>query len=153
MLKKAGMVVLGATAGMISLAPLASAGEAPQSGGHDHHGHHAGHDHDGHRGHGGGDCSKFAGSNGDRLISLDNVASNATISDVNVLSRDRDGDRDCDGDRDRDRGRHGHHHGDRDRDGGGDRKVAFSNGDRLISADNLLANADIRDINVLSSDD
>ncbi|GAA4908901.1 hypothetical protein EV188_104135 [Actinomycetospora succinea] len=151
MLKKAGMVVLGATAGMLSLAPLASAGEAPQHGGGDHHGHHAGHDHDGDRGHGGrGDCSKLAGSNGDRLISLDNVASNATISDVDVLSRDRDRGNDCDGDRGH--GRHGHH-GDRDRDGGGDRKVAFSNGDRLISADNLLANADIRDINVLSSDD
>ncbi|MDD7937703.1 hypothetical protein PHK61_04620 [Actinomycetospora lutea] len=150
MLKKAGMVVLGATAGMISLAPLASAGEDHQGGGHDHHGHHAGHDH-GDRDGRGGDCSKFAGSNGDRLISLDNLASNATISDVNVLSRDRGGDGDCGGDRDRGHG-HGHHHGDRDRDGGDNRKVAFSNGDRLISADNLLANADIRDINVLSSD-
>ncbi|MEJ2864962.1 hypothetical protein [Actinomycetospora flava] len=152
MLKKAGMVVLGATAGMLSLAPLASAGEAPQHGGGDHHGHHAGHDHDGHRGHG-GDCSKFAGSNGDRLISLDNVASNATISDVDVLSRDRDRGGDCDGDRGNGRHGHGHDRGDRDDRDGGDRKVAFSNGDRLISADNLLANADIRDINVLSSDD
>ena len=41
MLKKAGMVVLGATAGMISLAPLASAGEAHSHGGdHGNHGQH-----------------------------------------------------------------------------------------------------------------
>ncbi|GLZ46801.1 hypothetical protein Acsp06_29860 [Actinomycetospora sp. NBRC 106375] len=149
MLKKAGMVVLGATAGMLSLAPLANAGEAPSHGDNGDHGHHWQHDGHGHDGHGGrGDCDKFAGSAGDRLVSLDNVASNATISHVNVLAEDNSRSGDCDGDGGRD-GRHGHRG---DRDGDGDRKVAFSAGDRLISADNLLANADLSHVNVLSTD-
>src|SRR3954449_13338029 len=112
MLKKAGMVVLGATAGMLSLAPLANAGEAPEHGGHHHDG--GGH-HD--RGHGGrGDCSDVAFSQGDRLISLDNVASNAAISHVNVLAQDNSHGGGCDDDGGRGgRGGHGHGHG---RDGG-----------------------------------
>ena len=43
----------------------------------------------------------------------------------------------------------GHGHGGRD--GGGDR-TAISSGDRLISADNILANASLDNINVLSTD-
>ncbi|MHC1563626.1 hypothetical protein ACR9E3_32135 [Actinomycetospora sp. C-140] len=134
MLKKAGMVVLGATAGMLSLAPLANAGEAPSHGGdHDNGGHHWQHDGHGHDGHGSrGDCDKTAISSGDRLVSLDNVASNATISHVNVLAEDNSRGGDCDG--------------------AGGRKTAISSGDRLISADNLLANPDLSHVNVLSRD-
>ncbi len=130
MLKKAGIVVLGATAGMISLAPLASAGEAPQhdGGNHGHGQHHdGGHDRD----HDRGGCDKFAGSAGDRLISLDNVLSNADVSHVNVLAQDNSRDGGCRG--------------------GGD-STAVSSGNRLISADNLLANADVSHLNVLASD-
>lgn len=76
MLKKAGIVVLGATAGMISLAPLASAGEAPSHGDGDHHSHHE------------GSCDKVAATQGDNLIGLDNVASNLDLSHVNVLAKD-----------------------------------------------------------------
>jgi hypothetical protein len=146
MLKKAGIVVLGATAGMLSLAPLASAGEAPSHGGdHGNHGHH--HDDDGHRGHrGGGDCDKTAISSGNRLVSLDNLASNLDADNVNVLSQDNSRDSDCGGGHG---GRDGHGHGGRD--GGGDR-TAISSGDRLISADNILANASLDNINVLSQD-
>jgi hypothetical protein len=153
MLKKAGMVVLGATAGMLSLAPLANAGEAPDGGHHDggHHGHQWDHDGDHDRG-GRGDCDKVAFSGGDRLLSLDNIASNATISHVNVLARDNSRGGDCGdhgghGGRD---GRDGHGYGDADR--GGDHKVAFSSGDRLISADNLLANPDLSHVNILAED-
>jgi len=153
MLKKAGIVVLGATAGMLSLAPLASAGEMSdhsRGGDHGHHGSSSDHDNDRHRG-GGGDCDKFAGSSGDRLVSLDNLASNLDVDNINVLSQDNSRDRDCDGDRGGRGGRGSHSHGDGDRDGGGDR-VAFSNGNRLISADNILANASLDNINVLSQD-
>jgi hypothetical protein len=155
MLKKAGIVVLGATAGMLSLAPLASAGEAPSHGGdHGNHGHH--HDDDGDRGHrgGGGDCDKTAISSGNRLVSLDNLASNLDADNINVLSQDNSRDSDCDSGRG---GRDGHGHGGHghgghgDRDGGGDR-TAISSGDRLISADNILANASLDNINVLSTD-
>jgi hypothetical protein len=152
MLKKAGIVVLGATAGMLSLAPLASAGEAPSHGGdHGNHGHHD----DDHRGHrGGGDCDKTAISSGNRLVSLDNLASNLDADNINVLSQDNSRDSDCDGDRGGRGGRDGHGHGGHghgDRDGGGDR-TAISSGDRLISADNILANASLDNINVLSTD-
>jgi hypothetical protein len=155
MLKKAGIVVLGATAGMLSLAPLASAGEAPSHGGdHGNHGHH--HDDDGDRGHrgGGGDCDKTAISSGNRLVSLDNLASNLDADNINVLSQDNSRDSDCDGDRGGRGGRDGHGHGGHGhggRDGGGDR-TAISSGDRLISADNILANASLDNINVLSTD-
>ena len=155
MLKKAGIVVLGATAGMLSLAPLASAGEAPSHGGdHGNHGHH--HDDDGDRGHrgGGGDCDKTAISSGNRLVSLDNLASNLDADNINVLSQDNSRDSDCDGDRGGRGGRGGHGHGGHGHgghDGGGDR-TAISSGDRLISADNILANASLDNINVLSTD-
>jgi hypothetical protein len=148
MLKKAGMVVLGATAGMLSLAPLANAGEATQhDGGHGQHGEHGEH-HDGGHGHGRGDCGDVAFSQGDRLLSLDNIASNASISHVNVLAQDNSRGGGCDdGDRG---GRGGHGHGHGRGEGGGD--VAFSQGNRLISADNLLANADVSHVNVLATD-
>ncbi|WP_433029338.1 hypothetical protein [Actinomycetospora sp. CA-053990] len=154
MLKKAGIVVLGATAGMLSLAPLASAGEAPSHGGdHGNHGHH--HDHDGDRGHrgGGGDCDKTAISSGNRLVSLDNLASNLDADNINVLSQDNSRDSDCGdgGGRGGHDGHDGHGHGGHGRDGGGDR-TAISSGDRLISADNILANASLDNINVLSTD-
>jgi hypothetical protein len=155
MLKKAGIVVLGATAGMLSLAPLASAGEAPSHGGdHGNHGHH--HDDDGDRGPrgGGGDCDKTAISSGNRLVSLDNLASNLDADNINVLSQDNSRDSDCDGGRDgHGHGGHGHggHGGHGGRDGGGDR-TAISSGDRLISADNILANASLDNINILSTD-
>lgn len=130
MLKKAGIVVLGATAGMLSLAPLASAGETPQTG--HHHGHHQEHDRDGG---GRGGCNEFAGSSGDRLLSLDNVASNLDISRVNVLASDESvNGGGCGGG------------------GRGGNSTAISQGDRLISADNLLANADVSRVNVLAKD-
>lgn len=158
MLKKAGIVVLGATAGMLSLAPLASAGESPNRDHNDDHGHGQHWDNDDHgHGHGhrgGGDCDKTAISSGNRLVSLDNLASNLDADNINVLSQDNSRDRDCDGDRGGRGGRHGHGghgHGGHDRDGGGDR-TAISSGDRLISADNILANASLDNINVLSTD-
>jgi hypothetical protein len=157
MLKKAGIVVLGATAGMLSLAPLASAGEASH-GGHDHdRGHHGEHDRDPHRG--GGDCDKIAYSRGDSLVNLSNVLANADVQDVNVASIDGGGNEGCGGDDDDRDGRHGHRHHDDDHDGdrgdrggrGGDR-VAISEGDSLVNASNLLANPTLEDINVLSLD-
>lgn len=151
MLKKAGMVVLGATAGMLSLAPLASAGEAPSHGGdHGNHGHH--HDDDGDRGHrgGGGDCDKTAISSGNRLVSLDNLASNLDADNINVLSQDNSRDSDCGGGGRG--GRDGHGHGGHGGHGGGGDRTAISSGDRLISADNILANASLDNINVLSTD-
>lgn len=146
MLKKAGIVVLGAAAGMISLAPLASAGEAPQH--NDDHGHSQDWHH-GDRDRGG--CDKFAGSAGDRLISLDNVASNADLTHVNVLGTDNSHDDGCHGGGRDGGGRHG---GGRDGGGhgrGGD-STAVSAGNRLISADNLLANANVSHVNVLGTD-
>ena len=152
MLKKAGMVVLGATAGMLSLAPLASAGEA---GHHDggHHGQHESHS-------GGADCGASAvsggqGNSGSQLIGANNINLQAPINQLGVLSRQDD---DCgghhgDGHRGGHHGGHGHGHGrdgGDDGDGGGD--VAFSQGNRLISADNLLANADVSHVNVLATD-
>lgn len=129
MLKKAGIVVLGATAGVMSLSGMAFAGESHENSDDSsskHHEHHKGHDHDH-----GDSCDKTAVSSGDRLLSLDNVASNLDISRLNVLGKDDSinfGD-ECKGD-----------------------KTAVSQGDRLISADNLLANADVSRLNVLGKD-
>jgi hypothetical protein len=83
MLKKAGMVVLGATAGMLSLAPLASAGEAPSHGGdHGHHGQHESHV---------GDCGASAvsggqGNSGSQLIGANNVNVQAPINQLGILA-------------------------------------------------------------------
>lgn len=126
MLKKAGIVVLGATAGVMSLSGMAFAGESEHSSDDSGSRHHEHHDKDR-----GGSCDKTAVSNGDRLLSLDNVASNLDISRLNVLGKDDSinfGD-ECKGD-----------------------KTAVSQGDRLISADNLLANADVSRLNVLGKD-
>jgi hypothetical protein len=130
MLKKAGIVVLGATAGVMSLSGMAFAGEAhsddSSSKHHEHHDGDKGHDRDR-----GGSCDKTAVSSGDRLLSLDNVASNLDISRLNVLGKDDSINfgGECKGD-----------------------KTAVSQGDRLISADNLLANADVSRLNVLGKD-
>ena len=139
MLKKAGIVVLGATAGIMSFSGLAFAGESDASASasnddsstskHHDEGDDEGRDRDG------GSCDKIAASSGDRLLSLDNVASNLDISRLNVLGSDESVNLDegCGG--------------------GGGNKAAVSQGDRLISADNLLANADVSRLNVLGSDE
>lgn len=132
MLKKAGIVVLGATAGIMSFSGMAFAGESDADTSGDDSSTNRHHDDDG-RDRDGGGCDKIAASSGDRLLSLDNVASNLDISRLNVLGSDKSvnfGD-DCEG------------RGD---------KAAVSEGDRLISADNLLANADVSRVNVLGSD-
>jgi hypothetical protein len=54
--KKFGIVTVGITAGLLAAAPLASAGEAPEHGGHDNGGHHG--EHKG----GGSDCNVTGGS-------------------------------------------------------------------------------------------
>lgn len=132
MLKKAGIVVLGATAGVMSLSGMAFAGESGSSHDSDRDSSH----HEGGRDRDGGGCdNKIAASSGDRLLSLDNVASNLDLSRVNVLAQDESVNlQDCDG-------------------GSSGNKAALSQGDRLISADNLLANADISRLNVLASDE
>ena len=56
MFKKFGIVTVGITAGLLAAAPLASAGEAPEHGGHDNGGHHG--EHKG----GGSDCNVTGGS-------------------------------------------------------------------------------------------
>jgi ABC-type Zn2+ transport system substrate-binding protein/surface adhesin len=98
MLKKAGIVVLGAAAGMGVLAPAAFAGEAPHEGhskswDHDHgKRHHHGHDHDRDkdrdrdRDRGCGDVADARGSSG--LVNAPNLLANADISRLNVLSSD-----------------------------------------------------------------
>ena len=91
---------------------IISMSAAPSHGGdHGNHGHH--HDDDGDRGHrgGGGDCDKTAISSGNRLVSLDNLASNLDADNINVLSQDNSRDSDCDGDRGERGGRGGHGHG------------------------------------------
>jgi hypothetical protein len=157
MLKKAGMVVLGAAATMMSLSPAAFAGDAQPSdrdggdysqhndnwGDHDgdyghHHGHHDGHHHGGHDRDGHGRCGdKLAFSGGGSLVDLSNLASNVDLSHVNVLSEDHSADNDCGG---------------RDGDGRGGDKAAISGGNSLVDASNLLANADVSHVNVLSRD-
>ncbi|WP_433783164.1 hypothetical protein ACQPX6_24545 [Actinomycetospora sp. CA-101289] len=152
MLKKAGIVVLGAAAGMLSLAPLASAGEASHGGGHDNdHGHHGEHDRDRGHGHrGGGDCGDFALSQGDSLVNASNLLANADVEDIAILGSNSGDDDDCGGGG-RGHGRDGGHgHGGGHR-GGGDGDTAVSQGNSLINASNLLANADVSDIAVLGS--
>jgi hypothetical protein len=164
MLKKAGIVVLGATAGMISLAPLASAGEA-------HHGH-------GDRAHSSSDdCSGATAiggeqrNSGSQLVGINNTNLQAPINQLGVLSRY---DNDCDDD---DNGRHGHRHGkhghgghgghghgghghdgrdDDDNDGGGATAVGgrqVNTGDQLIGINNTNIQAPINQLGILSSYD
>jgi hypothetical protein len=58
--KKFGIVTVGITAGLLAAAPLASAGEAPEHGGHDNGGHHG--EHKGEHKGGGSDCNVTGGS-------------------------------------------------------------------------------------------
>ena len=60
MFKKFGIVTVGITAGLLAAAPLASAGEAPEHGGHDNGGHHG--EHKGEHKGGGSDCNVTGGS-------------------------------------------------------------------------------------------
>ena len=89
MLKKAGMVAVGAAAGMVVLTPAAFAGDAPSSSdsghswGHDH-GHHHGHSSDkgGASAHN-GDCL----NGGDQLVGLNCTNVQAPINQLGVLSK------------------------------------------------------------------
>ncbi|GAA4863535.1 hypothetical protein [Actinomycetospora straminea] len=159
MLKKAGIVVLGATAGMISLAPLANAGEARDHG-HDEH-------------HSSSDCASATavggrqGNTGSQLVGVNNTNLQAPINQLGVLSSY---DNDCDDD---DRGghrgghhggHHGHGHGgrdDNDDDGGGGSSSSatavggdqINTGDQLIGINNTNIQAPINQLGVLSSYD
>lgn len=160
MLKKAGIVVLGATAGMLSLAPLASAGEASH-----------GHDNDNHRSHSSSDCDGASArqggqlNTGDQVVGVNNVNVQAPINQIGVLSDLDDDDRrgrggDCDDDNDRKRHHHHHGHGhdrDRDRDRGDDEGGAraeqrgqVNTGDQLIGLNNLNVQVPINQLGVLS---
>ncbi|PVZ08649.1 hypothetical protein [Actinomycetospora cinnamomea] len=155
MLKKAGIVVLGATAGMISLAPLASAGEA----------HDDDHDHRGHS-HSSSDCGASAVQRGQLntgdqgLLGINNTNIQAPINQLGVLSAyDNDG---CDGDDDErggrgGRGGHGHGHGGRDdNDGGGasaEQRGQLNTGDQLIGINNTNIQAPINQLGILSAYD
>lgn len=127
MLKKAGIVVVGAAAGVMTMSGVAFAGDAPghSSGSENHHGHHEGH-------HDSGRCGdKLAASGGHNLVDLSNVASNLDLSHVNILASDDSHGGGC------------HGHGD---------KAAVSGGHNLVDASNLLANADVSHVNVLAQD-
>ena len=165
MLKKAGIVVLGATAGMISLAPLASAGEA------------RGHDDDHGHSRASSDCASATAvggrqaNTGSQLVGVNNSNIQAPINQLGVLSSYEN---DCDDD-DR-HGRHGHRHGghdhghrhgghdhdherdrDRDRDGGSSSSATavggdqINTGDQLIGINNTNIQAPINQLGVLSS--
>jgi len=164
MLKKAGIVVLGATAGMISLAPLASAGES--------HGHR---DHDNHSSSNcDGGATAYQGgqaNTGNQLIGVNNTNIQAPINQLGVLSslNDDDDDRrggrgDCDDDRRGGHDRHGHDrhgHGDRhergDRDDNGGASAVqrgqLNTGDQLIGINNTNVQLPINQLGVLSDID
>lgn len=92
LLKKAGMVVLGAAAGVAALSGTAFAGDMPSSTGHDHGHHHHGPDRDRDRDRGGdiensavasnGDCANF----GDQLVGVNCTNVQAPINGLGVLS-------------------------------------------------------------------
>jgi hypothetical protein len=136
MLKKAGIVVLGATAGMLSLAPLASAGEAPQR--NDDHGHHQGHDHDGHghgHGHGprGGSCDGGADAT---LLNISDIGCDAEVGPINLGGDQANVDRDGRDGRGYDGDHRGHRHGDRD---------------ALINVSDILQNPTVNPVNALGN--
>ena len=88
MFKKFGIVTVGITAGLLAAAPLASAGEAPEHGGHDNGGHHG--EHKGEHG-GGSDCNVTGGSSeanggidGDSF--LGNAVAQAPVGGANALN-------------------------------------------------------------------
>lgn len=157
LLKKAGMVVLGAAAGVAALSGTAFAGEAPMTSGHDH-GHH--HDHDRDHGrdhsHGGGngnasarngDCANF----GDQLVGVNCVNVQAPINQLGVLSGY---DNSSDGD-----GRNGNARTGGDSDGGGNGNASARNGDQvnfgdqLIGLNNINAQLPINQLGLLSGYD
>ena len=163
MLKKAGIVVLGATAGMISLAPLASAGEARD---HDH-------DHDRAHSHSSSDCASATavggrqGNTGSQLVGVNNSNIQAPINQLGVLSSYEN---DCDDDDDRRGHRGGHHdrhdrhhghHGHGGRDDHDDQSGSSSatavggdqinTGDQLIGINNTNIQAPINQLGILSS--
>jgi hypothetical protein len=157
MLKKAGMVVLGATAGMLSLAPLASAGEAPSHGGdHGNHGQH--------ESRAGGDCASAVsggqGNSGRQLIGANNVNVQAPINQLGVLAEQHS---DCGGGHGgHGHGRHGGHGHDRDGDRGdrGGRGGASAvsggqgnSGDQLIGLNNVNAQIPINQLGILADQD
>jgi hypothetical protein len=134
MLKKAGIVVLGATAGMISLAPLASAGEARD---HDH-------DHDRAHSHSSSDCASATavggrqGNTGSQLVGVNNTNIQAPINQLGVLSAYEN---DCDDD---------------DDDNGSSSATAVggdqvNTGDQLIGINNTNIQAPINQLGILSS--
>ncbi|WP_026205041.1 hypothetical protein [Actinomycetospora chiangmaiensis] len=163
LLKKAGMVVLGAAAGVAALSGTAFAGDWPgdsggqsQSWGHDHDGDH-GRDHGHGHSHGGngnasasnGDCANF----GDQLVGLNCINVQAPINQLGVLSS-------YDNSSDHGHGRNGNARtGDaRDgRDGGGNGNASARNGDsynfgnQLIGANGLNVQAPINQLGLLSA--
>jgi hypothetical protein len=169
LLKKAGMVVLGAAAGVAALSGTAFAGDYQgTSGGHDHS---WGHDHDKDRDHGrdhghshgggngnatarGGDCANF----GDQLVGLNCVNVQAPINQLGILSAyDNSSDGDRDGGRNgnaRTGGDHGGRGGDRDG-GNGNASAVGGNqanfGDQLIGLNNINAQLPINQLGLLSA--
>jgi hypothetical protein len=168
LLKKAGMVVLGAAAGVAALSGTAFAGDMPSSTGHDHSWGHD-HDHDKDRDHGrdhshgggngnatarGGDCANF----GDQLVGLNCVNVQAPINQLGILSA-----YDNSSDNDRDGGRNGNARTGGDRDGrGGDRDGGNGNatavggnqanfGNQLIGLNNINAQLPINQLGLLSA--
>ncbi|MEJ2887759.1 hypothetical protein [Actinomycetospora aeridis] len=137
MLKKAGIVVLGATAGMLSLAPLASAGEAPQRNndhGHHHDGDHGGHHHGGHHKHDRGP----RGCDGDAaLLNVSCIGNDADINPINVGGDQVNVDDDDDDGRD----------GRDDRGGPGGR--FDDDDDALINVSDILQRPEVGPINAL----
>ena len=133
MLKKAGIVVVGATAGVFALSGMAFAGEADKGSDDESSSHHHDHDDDDDRDHGhdrdrGDRCGdRVAFSGGDNVIDASNLAANSNLDVLNILSS-TGGDEGCEG---------------------GDR-VAFSGGDNVVDASNLLANSDVDLLNILS---
>ncbi|MDL5157437.1 hypothetical protein [Actinomycetospora termitidis] len=165
LLKKAGMVVIGAAAGVAALSGTAFAGDMPEKGGHDHswdrdhgHGHHHGHDRDRDRDRGdndgnataiGGDCANL----GDQLIGVNCVNVQAPISQLGVLSTYNNDDDGRDG-------RAGFGHGRDGRDGGGDNdgNATARGGDQINTGDqgllglnNVNIQAPISQLGVLST--
>jgi hypothetical protein len=150
MLKKAGMVVLGATAGMLSLAPLASAGEAASHGGdHGHHGQHESH---------AGDCGASAvsggqGNSGSQLIGANNVNVQAPINQLGVLAVQDD---DCGGGHGGHGGHGRHGHGRDGGDEGGATAVSggqSNSGNQLLGLNNVNAQVPINQLGILAVQD
>jgi hypothetical protein len=158
LLKKAGMVVLGAAAGVAALSGTAFAGDMPTSTSHDH-GHHHHHDRDdenvggdtnpdepgnGNASASNGDCANF----GDQLVGLNCVNVQAPINQLGLLS---DYDNSSIGG-----GSNGNARVGGDSTGGGNGNSSARNGDsvnfgdQLIGANGLNVQAPINQLGVLS---